>query len=472
MKHKLFLLLLVFAALNLMTSCHSDDLRDEAQIVSQSAVLKINTRSVVQGENVGLPIRLFVFDAEGVYVTSLLIENATENADKTLELPAGSYTVLAFTGASSDVFEFPTESITTTSLVTLKDAAALSRVEFAASEVTLTAGDAKELSMEVSPIVDKASFNLSNVPEDVTGVSVTMGKLHNGICLDGTFPTDATGEEVTFSLTKGSEDGVWELPTAYVLPAIGTSVTISVTVTTATETKKYVYTSSVVPQGSKEFNVSLSVPEKEEEKASLSFNITSKGWTGTSTVSGELEEVVEDESDEDNTKGKQGTGEYYVVESLPEVATLWNGCIVAAVTDKTATSEKLLLMSPYEWFLQVKSMTDEKTIADAVAGYVVEGIKETWTYPSSDDAQLIINNLGESANLASVNTLLKNNSMTLLYGDEKDTKNQVAYYLCCGDDSQLYKFKIVSNFELDNFIGTSRNYCLRAVCWVTVSLNN
>lgn len=151
-------------------------------------------------------------------------------------------------------------------------------------------------------------------------------------------------------------------------------------------------------------------------------------------------------------KNEDGTGEDLEEptigsEGVPEVGSIWNGAIVAQVSDVDETGADVLLLSLDEWIM-VTSQVEEVT-----ADYVVNGLSG-WRLPTSEEAQMLRDRFS-GASRTELNERIADYDASLMGVDGEER------YLC--DKSGVcYSFIFAGGTSITK-AGTVRTYYARLV---------
>ena len=198
----------------LMTSCSDDVMNPEDPDATAMASVSLSTR----GDATTLQSRLCIFNTAGQCVRIL---NPGTAQCATTQLTPGTYTICAIGSSDLSVLTFPMqENLATTSEVTLAENEAMPDLLMQQEQVTLGRGTDEQLDIELQrQVFCLTNLSVTQVPEDVEAVQVTLSGLHSGVLLNGSLTTDLTS--VSYDLTKSKSD-TWGLsPQAMLLPSEG-----------------------------------------------------------------------------------------------------------------------------------------------------------------------------------------------------------------------------------------------------------
>ena len=435
MKTKNLLSVLAIMALCFnVASCSKtiDETPEEMEQAPKKAV-SITTRSV-SNATIEYPITLYAFNANGTLAASVTAEEADDAL--ALELGAGSYKLVAM--ASTNGLTLP-ESPTASSVISIPEDGILgsplqmgtAEVNITAEELTTNLQNEKTVDITLAYQVAKTSIKLTQIPQDATGVKVTLSPLYSNETFLGAF----SGEkdvELTLSKEEGTT-GTWQSPTVYTLPSVeGETFTITISITNGTISKSYDYELSTGLEAENEYNFIGSY----QNSLHLTGTITANGWKTPQTVDfnfgfGDGNENGSEtptpdtpdtpdvpESNEPSTEEPEE--EVYSVEEIPTAMSAWEGHFVANITYNDNKNADLLLISLDEWS-DITQSTASITAENVINSYVENGIKN-WRVPTSTELTTIFQVFYNSS-IDAVNGKLQNDlSGKKITGD--------AFYLC------------------------------------------
>ena len=174
----------------------------------------------------------------------------------------------------------------------------------------------------------------------------------------------------------------------------------------------------------------------------------------------ETPEISVEETDEESVlELKQEDEEEQEVDltGVPEVGTIWNGCIVADWGEADETGVEVLLLSLDEWVATVSQ------VADVMEGYSVNGISD-WRLPTHEEASVLRARFSGNG-LDELNERIDEYDSGLLsIADGEDER-----YLCTKNGT-YYSFRFVSGTTTTK-AGEVRSYYLRLVKSYRISLD-
>ena len=287
---------------------------------------------------------VYLFNGSNTFVRTLQTDaEGYTSASASVKLPEGSYTLCALSPSDLSHFQIP-EAPTPTSAITLAEGQAMSDLLIGTATATLADGANEEVDLELQrKVLEISSITISQVPDDVTGVTVSIAPLYSAVQFNGEYvATDPV--TATFTLTSTATEGVWQVtPQQLVFPSNGVP-TITVTFTRDDEDpSNYTYKTESAFAANNKYNIVGTYTEP--LGVILSGGITLQPWVTDPTA-------VNFDFDESNTgnnsggdEGGSNTGSGGETSEAPVVGQLYNGYYVVSV-DAT-NSEAVLLSNRY-----------------------------------------------------------------------------------------------------------------------------
>jgi len=320
-----------FACLVSCTEQESDLLSANQSSNSQLSVVT-HTR---EGET---PIAsVYFFDGSNAFVRTLQTDAAGDynSASASVKLPAGSYTICAINSSGLSHFQLPDETTATpTSVISIAEGQTIGDLLMDMKTVTLTNGDNPPVDMELQrKVLELSSVTISQVPEDVTGVTVSIGSFSSAIQFNGTY-VETAPITCTFSLTHNTTTGNWEsAPQQLVFPSIGRP-SITITFNRGEEdTHSYTYNASAALSANNKYDITGTYTE-----VSFSGTITSQDWPADPIA-------IDFEFDESNivnnpsgNEGGSNSGSGGETSEAPEAGQLYNDYYVVSVDPANHTA--------------------------------------------------------------------------------------------------------------------------------------
>ena len=318
-----------------LVSCSEQESDLSSATLSSSHQLRIVTHTR-EGET---PIAsVYLFNANNAFVRTLQTDAAGDysSASASVKLPAGTYTICAINSSGLSHFQLPDETTATpTSVISIAEGQTIGDLLMDMKTVTLTNGDNAPVDMELQrKVLELSSVTISQVPEDVTGVTVSVGSFSSAIQFNGAY-VDTDPITCTFSLTHNTTTGNWEsTPQQLVFPSIGRP-SITITFNRGEEdTHSYTYIASSALSANNKYDITGSYTE-----VSFSGTITSQDWPDDPIA-------IDFEFDDSNTaSSNSGGGSGGETSEVLEAGQLYNGYYVVSVD--AANSVAVLLSQSY-----------------------------------------------------------------------------------------------------------------------------
>lgn len=394
--------------MGLLSSCFEQAADNEAAIESgKQTQLKVTTRAT-QGE-VSYPVQIYAYDAVGNLAGQQTITADGQNIN--LQLGAGRYHLTAISGESAYIAP-KNHDIQSAQISIPANGYAEQALMLGGADVTL--GDTPaEANLILTYRVAQLNLSLSDVPQDVTGVTVSVGTQYAAIDMGGML----SGKSTT-TLTCQKVSDVWQSPTAYLLPGAGQTTTLTLTLARAEGQTSYSYElgealESAVPYRIEGHYVESTAPY-------ITGVLTVEGWQQERTLTFDF------------GNGSQGGGSQGVttptvkVDALPAQGQAWNGHVVALVENATATEADLLLWSLTEYDNVYAPIAEghENDMQALVNAYEENGL-QGWSVPTADQARELRKEYGgKFDDLNAVIEMLGGNLITV------STASNNARYLC------------------------------------------
>ena len=322
MKHFIHSAAAIMSSFVCLVSCseQESDLLSANQSSNNQLSIVTHTR---EGET---PIAsVYLFNANNAFVRTLQTDAAGDysSASASVKLPAGSYTICAINSSGLSHFQLPDEATATpTSVISVDEGQTMGDLLMDMKTVTLTNGDNAPVDMELQrKVLELSSVTISQVPEDVIGVTVSVGSFSSAIQFNGTY-VDTDPITCTFSLTHNTTTGNWEsTPQQLVFPSIGRP-SITITFNRGEEdTHSYTYNASAALSANNKYDITGTYTE-----VSFSGTITSQDWPDDPIA-------IDFEFDDSNTGGNNSS-----TSEAPEVGELYNGYYVVSVDPANHTA--------------------------------------------------------------------------------------------------------------------------------------
>lgn len=412
---------------------------EEEVSVEDCGVLKVKARSV-QTEEAIYPMYLYAFSEEGACASSQVIESSEESMR--LVLPAGNYRVVLVAGAG--------EGYTIPENPSLQDAVLLEDTSGAGTpllvgmaDVAVGAETEARLELTLSYAVAAVKVLLTDIPADVSAVTVTMSSFHSSMALSGEYGGEGCSLVMPCTLDTAN---VWSTDTCYVFPGNASETVFSIQLKMKDNTVvAYGYTWRDALEAGHPYAITGSY----SSGIVLDGSFVLKGWDALTEISFQFGAGNQGDDGEGETPEEPSIN----LDGVPEVGSIWNGAIVAQVSDADESGADVLLLSLDEWSI-VTSQVEELT-----SGYSVNGMAD-WRLPTYEEAQLLRNSFSDTNRLA-LNERIADYDAELVGIDGEER------YLC--DKSGVYYSFIFAGGTSITKAGSVRAYYTRLVksCRVT-----
>lgn len=393
-------------------SCEQVQIPEMNTHLGEPLQVDIETRTT-EGITVAYPVRVFAFRMQdGVLAGTQTLAHAGESLS--IELPAGEYNLVVFSGSEGYTFPESPENIGQTVVL---DSGYTQRnaLMYGCSYVNLQEKDV-QVSVQMYYKVCKLSCVLNDVPEDASRVELTVYPVFTAMGLDGEL---AGPGKATIAAVPTDQEHVWEIPVTYLWGTDGTQTTLSVQMEGEVSGTKVV--SSTLNQSFKP-SVPYLLSGSYREGIGISGELEYHGWEPSVEIPFYYGEDMMSEPE-------AGTG-IYEVEAIPEPKSVWNNHIVACVTSQTADRADLLLISRKQW-KQVSSATGEDPeMAFRLANDYTEDDLSDWRIPTSEEAKQLLEAYSDPFDLAALNEVVAQaGGSIVLCADETEDGSSVRY-LC------------------------------------------
>lgn len=332
---------------------------------------------------------VYLFNGSNTFVRTLQTDAAGyTSASASVKLPEGTYTLCALSPSNLSHFQIP-EAPTPTSAITLAEGQAMSDLLIGTATATLADGANEEVDLELQrKVLEISSITISQVPDDVTGVTVSIAPLYSAVQFNGEYvATDPV--TATFTLTSTATEGVWQVtPQQLVFPSNGVP-TITVTFTRDDEDpSNYTYKTESAFAANNKYNIVGTYTEP--LGVILSGGITLQPWvTDPTAVNFDFDEsnAGNNSNSDPNTGGdnpSSGTdnpnSNGSETADPPVVGQTYKGCYVVSVNSEAKTA---VLISPTQ---QNNYYTKSDWLSLLNEGLVswpsVNGITGNWRIPT------------------------------------------------------------------------------------------
>ena len=329
-----------------LVSCseQESDLLSDNQSSNNQLRIVTHTR---EGEGTStLVASVYLFNGSNEYVRTIQTDaNSYTSASASVKLQAGSYTLIGINASPLTSFQFP-ESPTLTSAITQASGQPMGDLLIATGSATLSDGDTRTVDLSLErKVLEISSITISQVPDGVTGVAVSVAPFYSAIKFNGDF-VEIDPTTCSFTLTESSTAGVWQAtPQQLAFPSKGVP-TITVIFTHADETTStYTYTAEAALSANNKYNIAGTYTEP--LGVTLSGTITFQSWaTDPTAVNFDFDEHnAASNTNPDSGSGSGSGSGGSQTSDVPIVGQQYQGCYVISVTSNPNTA---VLISPTE----------------------------------------------------------------------------------------------------------------------------
>ena len=338
-------------------------------IPENQGVLRVSTRSDASPQE-GM---VYVFDSEGNCVKVLSTDEGGQLA--ATQLAVGAYSVYAIGSDDLSAYTLPDlDDAATTSVISVAEGKAQGDLFMKAGSITLTAGNASNLALELErQVIQLKEVTIKQVPTDVTKVEVSISPLHQGVRLDG-MPSEGQ-TSLTLALSKLAGNTTWSNGEhqPYCFPSDG-EPTITVSFTRTSGVKRYSYQASEAFEANHQLVIEGTYSEQQD--ALLSGCLTAKAWGAERSMPFEFDEanLVDSDSSENPEELE-----------VPVAGSTYRGYYVVSVND---ASKRAVFLSK----TQDKNFTDATAVNAALGSWPApEDVSGTWRFPTKAEMTAFLN---------------------------------------------------------------------------------
>lgn len=341
-----------FAAVSgiLCVSGCAGDVFNEPVGTDPTGELRVMTRSGDENTTPLAGASVYLFNSSGA-CASILTSDAS-GAYASAKLPAGSYTLYALGGDGLSSLVLPTQAeATPSSVLTLAENQSLGDLLMTQSTVTLDDGESEDVSLALErKVLEMTSVTINQVPDDITGVQVSVGALYGQVQLNGEYVASSSAPCVITLTSQGS--GTWAAtPQLITFPSKSKPV-ITITFTAdGAEPRSYSYSSDEELLANHKYN--LEGTYTEPLGVTINGTITAQAWDSNATgIAFDFDESnsTNSSSSNDPSSGNgnpsgndnpsSGTGD---PSQVPVAGETYKGCYVVSVNAEAHTA---VLLSP------------------------------------------------------------------------------------------------------------------------------
>ena len=399
-----------------LVSCSEQESLLQSVNPSSTHQLHIVTRNGEGSEATTPAASVYLFNSSGAFVRTLETSATSyTSASGSVKLSEGTYTLCAIGPSDLSCFDIPA-SPTPTTAITLASGQTMGDLLMANASATLDDGDNETVNMSLErKVLEISSVTISQVPTEVTAVTVSIASFCSGIQFNGTY-VETSPVTATFTLSQTATAGTWQTTDPQlVFPSIG-NPTITVTFARGTEdSRTYAYETESALTANNKYDISGTYTEP--LGVTLSGSLSLQSWPSTSTdVAFEFDENTPSGNTSGNDPGNDPTPG-----TAPVKGQLYNDYYVVSV-DASHRTAVLLCKTD-------KTGINNNTSSTALSSFTKpEGVTNNWRYPTIEECN---------------DFLLDNNTPDVIYGKS---------YYCRDENDALYRIKVKK--QSDNTITT------------------
>lgn len=442
----------------MLAACSKQTIKTEEYNQKNDLPINISVRSSDTGtDDEYYPINVFIFNENGEYISRQ--EVSKEKKSFSTKLKAGNYSISAFSGLDNSEYSYP-ESPVYNDVIEMKNSYSLNNALMSGhKDIELT--EISDITIPVKYCVSSLSFSFSEVPEDATGVSLSISPLSNGYMFSGNY--SGIAPKVEIDCTKKNE--LWEAGPVYVFPSDNSNISLTVSVDSekGTEISKYTYDKSLNP------SVPYNFKGKYNGGITVNVGFEIEGWKPETDVSYDL--VPGGTTDGSDTEENPDTGENTDTEDteapeetdiptvysdyLPEPNSIWKSFYVWTTKEISSTEIEALIIAPKQWPNILAKETN-----DILGDYEQDGLSNWRTFTEEEARAFYKAFPGSSNELGALNKLLSDNGHNYFYCYDGER------YLCRNAE---YSFNLDGNLRITQ-VGDQTTYYLRPVKTIKIKL--
>lgn len=369
MKHLYVQALMAMSGLMCLSGC-TGEVINESAVSEPAGVLRVMTRSGDEGTTPLSGASVYLFNNSGACVS--ILSSETTGAYASAKLPAGTYTLYAWGGDGLSGLVLPTQAQASSSYaLTLAENQSLGDLLMKEETVTLADGDNETVDMTLErKVIEISSVTITQVPEDISGVQVSVAPLYGQVQLNGEYVASSTAPCVITLTSQGS--GTWAAtPQLITFPSKSKPV-ITITFTAeGADPRSYSYTANEALEANHKFN--LEGTYTEPLGVTINGTITAQAWESSATD-------ITFDFDESNS----GTSSTEEPVDAPVAGELYNEYYVVSV-DASNRTAVLLSKTDVEYKNDVSNIN---TRLSQVAR--IEGSTANWRVPSLIECQTFL----------------------------------------------------------------------------------
>lgn len=444
----------------MLAACSKQTIKTEEYNQKNDLPINISVRSSDTGtDDKYYPINVFIFNEKGEYISRQ--EVSKDKKAFSTKLKAGNYSISAFSGLDNSEYSYP-ESPVYDDVIEMKNSYSLNNALMSGhKDIELT--EISDITIPVKYCVSSLSFSFSEVPEDATGVSLSISPLSNGYTFSGNY--SGIAPKVEIDCTKKNE--LWEAGPVYVFPSDNSNISLTVSVDSekGTEISKYTYDKSLNP------SVPYNFKGKYNGGITVNVGFEIEGWKpetdvsydlvpGGTTEGGDTEENPDtgENTDTEDTEAPEETDIPTVYSDyLPEPNSIWKSFYVWTTKEISSTEIEALIIAPMQWSDILAE--DAQVNLDS---YEEDGITDWRTFTEEETIAFRKVFACGIYEFNELNDLLSSNGHDIFYCSEGER------YLCINAE---YSFNIDGTLIIRS-AGAKTEYYLRPVKTIRIKLSS
>ena len=380
MKHLYVQALIAMSGMMYLSGC-TGEVVNESAVSEPAGVLRVMTRS---GDESTTPLSgasVYLFNSSGACVS--ILSSETTGAYASAKLPAGTYTLYAWGGDGLSGLVLPTQAQASSSYaLTLAENQSLGDLLMKEKTVTLADGDNETVDMMLErKVIEISSVTITQVPEDISGVQVSVAPLYGQVQLNGDYVASSTAPCVITLTSQGS--GTWAAtPQLITFPSKSKPV-ITITFTAeGADPRSYSYTANEALEANHKFN--LEGTYTEPLGVTITGTITAQAWeSGATDITFDF-----DESNSGTSSTEEPSSGTEEPSGAPVAGETYKGCYVVSVNTEARTA---VLLSPTDQSGYTED-TSAKLLpllnASLASWPSVSGVSGTWRIPTIEEVRL------------------------------------------------------------------------------------
>ncbi len=400
---------------------------EDVPVADSGATLKVQARSAEEVDLI-YPLYLYAFSENGKCVDTQVIQDADEVPQ--FALSEGNYRIIVLSGVSKD-YLLPEQPTLDGVIVLENSVGASTPLMVGKSNVVVSSSSELMLNVVLSYAVSAIGVTLKEIPSDVEDVTLSLSPVYGSLTLNGEYGKKEQSLQIS---CEKVDKGEWHAGTCYVFPGSASETLISV-IMKKSDGKEivYSYTYQGAPQAKHPFNI----VGKYAGEMIVDGSFVIEGWGEATDVVFEFGASATPDIEEDDSD----------LSGIPKVGSIWNGTIVASVSEADASGVDLLLLSLEEWDSSVS------TIEDDIDEYNTED-DSGWRLPTHEEAKLLQKHFSGEARLIL-------NKRILAYNSELYDISGIERYLCM-KGTAYYSFIFAGETSITK-AGEKRTYYTRLV---------